>query len=441
MHCLVSRAMAALGALLLLVGMVKPWMSVPTGFVIKPGAKLTCTTAQPRSAIPFRVSCALFATLMGLGHLWHRRTSDRKAMLAASALSVQLFFPCVVMMWEPSISARANWLHIQHENLTWLGGDLCTNLEYSRKSWKDRIYLVDTPRQINVIRMPTSGLGAFQFGRLAVWFDTLGYSNRYCQFLNRGWIASLFGMTLLILGECLPGGKSDRRRFVRAATVGVATFVVGTLAVSIPVVTAARHLERARRATALGLYDRAGDYLRRATAALPALAEDTFFVAQTGLLDFRMGRDRTFEGRLFRANLLERQGRYAQAMQVYQALVAEAPKNSAVGREALRSILREATHALNGGRFDDAVHWFEAVLREEPCNLKANYALQLAFLRTGRRAEIDLLVRQIDATYAYFQMPNKAIVLALSHENAMFAALREGDAEEVFIDAVKVKKP
>ena len=166
---------------------------------------------------------------MGFGHLWHRRTSDRKAMLAASALTVQLFFPCVVMAWEPSLSARANWLHIQHENLTWLGGDLCTNLEYSRKSWKDRIYLVDTPRQINVVRMPTSGLGAFQFGRLATWFETLGYSNRFCQFVKVGWIAALMGMSLLIMGECLPGGVLSRRRAARASMALLATGLVGVL--------------------------------------------------------------------------------------------------------------------------------------------------------------------------------------------------------------------
>jgi tetratricopeptide (TPR) repeat protein len=276
---------------------------------------------------------------------------------------------------------------------------------------------------------------------MAVWFDTMGYSNRYCQFIRQGWIAALFGMTLLIMSECLPGGRLNRRRFVRAGTAGMATFVAGVLAVSIPVVTAARHLERARRATALGLYDEAGGYLRGAVGALPAMGEDTFYVAQTGLLDFRLGRDGTLEGRLFRANLMERQGRYAQAMQVYKALVAETPSDGAVHREAVRSILREATHALNGGRFDDAITWFEAVLREEPCSLKANYGLQLTYLRSGRRAEVDGLVRRIEATYAYFQMPTKDIVLALSHENAMFAALRDGDVDATFRAAVKVRKP
>jgi hypothetical protein len=128
-------------------------------------------------------------------------------------------------------------------------------------------------------------------------------------------------------------------------------------------------------------------------------------------------------------------------MEVYKALAAESPKGGAVHREAVRAILREGTHALNGGRYDSACEWLEFVLREEPCNLKANYALQLAYLRTDRLADVVWLVRRIEATYAHFQMPTKDIVLALSHENEMFAALRAGDADKTFDAAIRTKKP
>ena len=423
------------------MGVYKPWMEVPSDFKDRPGGKVICTTVRSRSELPFRATCLAFAATIGFGHAWHRRTSDRKAMLTSAVLVVQLLFPSIVMAREPALSARANWLHIQHENLTWLGGDLFTNLEYSRASWKDQVYLVDTPRQINVIRMPSSGLGAFQFGRLATWFETLGYSNRYCQFVKQGWIAALFGMTLLVLGECLPGGRLDRRRASLSLTAGVSTLAIGVFVVVLPVVLAALELERARGATALGRYDEAEKCLDRAIEALPSLGEDTFYVAQKGLLDFRMGREHTPAGRLFRANLLERQGRYAQARGVYEALVAGSVKGSVVHREALRAILREGTLALNAGRFDDAIDRLEAVLRDEPCNLKANYALQLAYLRTDRRADLERLVRRIEATYVHFQMPTKAIVLASSHENEMFAALRIGDMDATFRHAVKAKNP
>jgi tetratricopeptide (TPR) repeat protein len=431
--------MAVLAAGLLIVALIKPWMEVPDRIVEGLGGEVRCLTVRPRSAVPFRLMCSAFALVMGFGHAWHRRTSDRKAMLAASFLSMQLFFPYVVMAWEPSLSARANWLQMQHENLSWLGGDLCTNLEFGRKSWRDFVYLVDTPRQINVIRMPSTGLGVFQFGRLMTWFEMLGYSNRFCQFVRMGWITALFGTTFLIMAECLPAGRLNRRRAVRAAAVGAATFAVCLVAATTPVVFASLALDRCRDAVAHGLYDDADRFLHRAIEALPAFREDTFYVAQLGLLDFRRGR-RTPEGRLFRANLLERQGRYAQAMHDYQELIASTPPGTAVRREAVRAVLRAGLHALNGQRYDLACGWLEQVIREEPCNLKANYALQLAYLRTWRRADLERMVRRIVATYECFQMPTKAIVISSSYENAMLAAYREHDLAAAYQYSLKAKK-
>lgn len=441
MHCLASRGIAAVAALLLVLALLKPWMSVPTRIVERPGEAVRCVAMTPRVALPFQATCLAFSLLMGLGHLWQRRTSDRKARLAAAFLASLLFFPFAVMALEPRFSAAANWLHIQHENLVWLGGDLHTNLEAGRESWKETVYLVDTPRQISVIRMPTSGLGAFQFGRLITWFETLGYSNRFCQFVNRGWIAAIFGTSLLIMAECLPEGRLDRRRAARALTTFGGTFALALATAVAPVLFCCWKLDHCRDAAAKGYYDDADRDLRLAGQALPALREDTFYVAQRGLLDFRRNRLDTPEGRLFFANLLERQGRYAQAMEKYQSLVATTPPDSATHREAVRAILRAAIHALNGQRIDQAIAWFEQVLREEPCNLKANYGLQLAYLRTRRRLELERLVRRLAAVYGYFQMPTKAIVLASSYENAMLAAYRDRDiiAAEAF--ATKSRKP
>ncbi len=441
MHCLASRGIAAIAALLLVLALWKPWMAVPARVIEGPGDAVKVEADRPKAALPFRATCLAFSLVMGVGHVWHRRTSDRKAMLGAAFLASQLFFPFAVMALEPKLSASANWLHIQHENLVWLGGDLHTNLEAGRSSWKEGVYLVDTPRQISVIRMPTSGLGAFQFGRLMNWFETLGYSNRFCQFVNRGWIAAVFGTTLLIMAECLPEGRLNQKRFVRACIAFSAAFGVGLACVVTPVMICCMQLDRCRNAAARGLYDEADRYLHSAGRALPALREDTFYVAQRGLLDFRRGRVQTPEGRLFRANLMERQGRYAQAMQEYQSLVADCPADLAARREALRAILRAAIHSLNGQKADQAIEWFEQVIREEPCNLKANYALQLAYLRTRRRVDLERMVRRLVAVYGYFQMPTKAIVLASSYENAMLAAYRDHDMEAAAAFLNKAKKP
>lgn len=441
MHHLVSRTLATLGLLLLLMAVASPWMEVPSGFRLGPDGEVACTTLRPGSELFFRSGCLAFAATIAVGRWRHPRAGSRRAVLAASALAALLSFPCLVMDFEPALSARASWLHIQHENLTWLGGDLFTNLEYSRDSWKDRIYLVETPRQVAVVRMPPSSLAAFQLGRLATWFETLGYSNRFCQFVRSGWAAALCGMGLLVLGECLPEGRPHRRRLALALAAGVATCLAWVGAAAVPVVVASQRLEQARRATARGLYDEAAASLDRAAAILPALGEDTSYVAQRGLLDFRRGRGDSPAGRLFHANLLERQGRQGQATLAYRALFASEVRGSAVHREALRALLREGTCALNAGRTDGAIATLEEVLAEDPCNLKANYALQLAYLRADRPADLADLVRRLEATYAHFQMPTKAIVLASSHENEMMAALRGGDADATFGHSIGAKRP
>jgi tetratricopeptide (TPR) repeat protein len=434
-HSLAARSMVVVGVLLLVGALVAPWMEVPSGFEDRADGKLICSTIQPRVALPVRAVCGCLAVAIVVGHLKHQRTGQRKAMLAASALTILLFFPTVVMNWEPSFSARVNWLQIQHENLTWFGGDVSTNLEYGRKSWKDRVYLVDTPRQINVVRMPNSGLGAFQAGRLSVWFDTLGYSEGFCQFARRGWFAAVLGATLLVMGECLPAGRLSHQRARLSILASLGTGLVGLLVVSLPVVIASRRLERARRMTALGQLDKAESYLRGAIRILPALREDTFFVAQLGLLDHRRGRDGTPEGQLFLANLLERQGRYAQANAIYATLLVEEPEGSAIRREANRALLRDAGYAMNIGRPEDAIRRLESVLAEEPCSLK------LAYLRTGRRDDLTRMVRRIEATYAQFPTPTKEIVLAQSHENEMFAAVKAGDMDATFRHSIGAKKP
>ena len=104
-------------------------------------------------------------------------------------------------------------------------------------------------------------------------------------------------------------------------------------------------------------------------------------------------------------------------------------------------MLRAALHALNGQRNAIAIGWLEQVLHEEPCNLKANYALQLAYLRSDRRRDLERMVLEIAEIYKYLQMPTKTIVLSSSYENAMLAAFREHDLRAAHEFELKVKSP
>jgi len=449
-HRVAVWGMAAVGATLVAAALVWPWMTVPVRLERDASGTPRCLTAEPGPTIVFRAGCLAFGVLLTAGHVRRASTSARKAGLAGAWMAALAGYPFAAMSLDGRLSAEAAWLNVQHENLVWLGGDLPTNLEGGRSSWKEHVYLVDTPRQISVVQMPSSQLGAFRFARLMHWLDTLGYSNRFCQFVGRGWIAALLGAFLLACAECMPRGRLDRGRALSAlGATACAGMLVVTLA-AVPVLLAARSLERARGAIASGLYDVGRERLSRAARYLPALAEDTFFVAQTGLLDHRVHRARTREGRLFEAVLLERQGHFAQAFETFEQLLVESPPGSAVRREAIRALLRAAIHALNTGRNEQAIAQLEAVVEADPCNIKANYALQLACLRTGRRADLERLVSELTAVYRWFQMPTKTIVLANSHENLLLAtspeyaaltAVDPTDAETVVRALHKARRP
>lgn len=440
-HRIAMFSLAAAGTCLLLAAQMLPWMRVPVDIVRDGTGAARCITAQPADTWAFQAACMAVLLILAGGHLWHHRTSHRKAWVAGILIAMLATYPFAAMTLDAALSAEAAWLTIQHENLVWLGGDLHTNLEAGRAAWKDQVYIVDTPRQVSVIQMPTSQLGAFRFGRLMNWMETLGYSNRFCQFVGRGWLMAVAGALALACAECMPGGTLSRGRVMETTLAAGASLGMLIAAAAIVILLSTRSLDRSRGAIARGLYDVGAQRLDRAARYLPCLREDTFFAAQSGLLAHRLCKRSTLAGRLFEANLLERQGRYAEALDMYERLVADAPPRSAVRREAIRATLREGIHALNGNRTQLAVMLLESVLRAEPCSIKANYALQLAYLRIGRRTDLEKLVADLDAVYRCFQMPTKAIVLSSSYENCVLAACREHDIEAVVRYSRKAQRP
>ena len=81
------------------------------------------------------------------------------------------------------------------------------------------------------------------------------------------------------------------------------------------------------------------------------------------------------------------------------------------------------------------------VLRAEPCNIKANYTMQLALLRSGDHESLDNMVREQTATYAFFQFPNKKVVLADGQRHRLLAAASRGDALQAATILPQVRRP
>ena len=385
MHGVLVRGMAIAGLALLLLAAILDWFTVPIDFEVTRAGITRCIHARPWVALPYRLACLVAAALIARGYLTGRRRPGRVVVASASLLGALAYFPSLVMTYDPPVAAQASWLHMQHENLVWAGGDLASNQEYARLSWRDRVYVTDNPRQVSIFKMPFQGSAAWQLGQLQGLTEALGYSNQFCQFVRPGWFAAMAGACFVLLAECIAGGRLHPDRAVLALRAASAAALAGLVVAAVPLTAAIRTLALSRESAVRGDYAAAEVLLRRAARILPALGEDTYYLAQLGLLHWRLDRRDSPPGRFFRANLLERAGRDAQALEIYRDLLSAVPRGGVVHREACRAVLRAGINALNAGRTDHAIALLQAVLAREPCNIKANFTLQLAYLRTSQR--------------------------------------------------------
>lgn len=442
MHSLAVRAIAWAGVVLLAAAAALPWWEVPAA--IREGAygSQRCLTAHPWAAGPYRVISLAAAGLLATRAGALRRRGSRRAAVTAARLVAGLgFFPLFVMAYDPAVAARAAWLHAENFCLSSLAGDVSSAQEFSGLSQRDRVYLEDTPQEVAVLRLPTWDPGALEIGQLPALVEASGYSDCFCQFVRPGWFAGLAGASAVWFSSAAAGGVLRPRRVRAALRAGLATTTVGAALVAATFLAAAWQLDRARDATATGFYQDAAWHLEAAATVLPALREDTSYVAQLGLLHWRLGRDDSPYARLVRAVLLERDGLDSQALEIDHGLLAREPVDSAIHREAGRAVLRAGLNALNTGRTQSATALLETAIAHEPCDLKANVGLQLAYLRAGRRRDVERMVRRIEAVYARFQFPTKALVLSFSHDNARLAAFEAGDLDAAVVEGYKAKHP
>jgi hypothetical protein len=74
-----------------------------------------------------------------------------------------------------------------------------------------------------------------------------------------------------------------------------------------------------------------------------------------------------------------------------------------------------------------AIQTLEGVLRRDPCDIKASYAIQLAYLRTGDSTAVRGLGLRMRSTYAFFNSLDRLPVIGAVEENVMYAAYLSGD--------------
>ncbi len=409
------------GLLLLMAAGILPWGEIP---LVQSDGQLTME--PPAVARSFRLLCPIVAVVV-LGLRLHRgEWSIGLCRCVAAWLMLLLSYPYFATLWCPDTAAQAAWLQLQHENLTWLGGDICTSAEFAESPLKQSVYPVDPPRRLMVCRIPDTLPWDLQMANMIDLLDWLGYTEGFCQFSCKGWFAAVIGTVLILMAACVVDRRRHRERIIASLRMmlSIATLLVA-VAWSLPF-AAGVLVSRASELVHEGRYAAALVQLRVATQYMPVLEHDTSYVAQTGRLGYLLGMT-TPEARLYAANRLEAAGRMHEARQSYRLILEDPGAGPPARREACRALLRDAIHALNAGQYALASATLDQVLQSEPTNLKANYTMQLVCLRTGRYAELDCWVEQLHKVYAAFQAPMKRAVLAEAHAHRLAATLESND--------------
>ena len=210
----------------------------------------------------------------------------------------------------------------------------------------------------------------------------------------------------------MPSARRRRSRCdapLAATTFGAA--LAGALALAlVPALLCAVQVERARTAAERGNYAVALRRLGWAGRLLPVVRMNADFVDQVGLLEGRLGLQ-TPEAALHGARALMASGRHEEAEALFATIVYDEEAATSVRLEATRNLLRRGLRELNSGETPAAVQTLEDVLKDDPLNVKASYALQLAFLRNGQYAEVEPLAVRVRAVYSYVNTLHKVPVL------------------------------
>lgn len=438
MNALLRLGLGCLGILLLLVALKTSWVEVPVGFE-HDGESFQPVCIQPESTSFFRIGNALLVFVC-LAFGLFPRTKAYASVAAAVWCALLLMYPWAVMRTEDEISARAHWLHDQHTNLTWLGGDASLAMERNAHVWKGKLYLVDPPEFETVPDVPRWQpweSGAEHLPRLVDW---LGYSNAFCQFCRKGWFASVMGCLCAFVFVASDKRGIEINRARRSAIAFLSTFALFVVAIALHEFSVGQKINRAASAYQDNDFAFAIENLRIAQDQSVSIRTSGAVVTQMGVLERLIGRQ-TWRSSLAHANLLEREGRYPEAEDIYRQLMLDEALSWSDQKEGCRGLLRIAIHKLNSGNERQATALLEEILKFDPSNLKANYALQLSCVRLGDRDRLQSLVEQLAAIYGRFRFPNKKVVLASGHQNLLFLAIQENDVESSWTESLKMRSP
>ena len=420
------------------VGLQQPWFSVPVAPMAGADSYQDIVASTPGCTVFFKAAILIGVVSLATSWLWKRNWTALSSSLACLMILLTLAYPYFVIVRSPHVSADAAWLQMQHDNLTWLGGDIYLNAELGSKGWRSKSYIVDAPRQLSVVSLPSWSpweVGLHRTEDLALW---LGFSNAFCQFVGRGWALAIIGASLLFLGTLRTNQQVDYRR--AGAAMGVFSIVAVIAAIvgwSLPFM-ASHEINQASKLASQKNYTEAKIHLDRAVAILPVLGQDTFCIAQRGVLDSRLGIESEYS-LLQKARSLETDGKFDQAITIIESIADSTVP--AIRREAYRGVLRFAIQDFNCARFERSAERFEFVLKRNPCDVKLIYLLQLQGIRESRVARVGEMRDWMYAVSDRFNFSTKKILRAVAQQNMATATGLTNDANEIWTAQSRAKKP
>ena len=410
---------------LLLISVLLPWFRVPVSVRDDGRGGYAAVLTEAASTPVFKI--LLVGVLLSAGWIAYRRRGSGSfswatPMIVCGCLLFVILiiaYPALTIQRCAAVSAHAAWLQTQNASMIRVSGDVRTAQEYKHQPGEWEVGVKDLlPRAFVALPTPISSFSEVRFAKLPQLAMWLGFSPAFYEFARAGWFCGIFGSFLLVASCMRMKNREGRRTQDLSLAYRIPLFFIPGACLLwalclVPVIMAGRELGNAQSAVLKGNYRESLRHLDGAEAWVPVLAYHTDAVYQRGWLDRKLGVNSS-AAQLATAIREETEGFDSRAAQHYADLLEEnAP--GPVRDEAFRGVLRKAINDFNAGLLDRAALRLTRLLEIDPTSLKANYALQLADLRSFRKDRLEREIAEFIAVYRCFQSLEKGVVIAAAH--------------------------
>lgn len=408
------------GFLLLVMALRAPWFTLPTGVASDGGVVTRDVFATGVFRVGLIIAILLLLVTL-LGPALQRRWSEclgRSFLWALVVFPLLWWYPQWLIVHDAEASGDAAWMQQQHDNLTWLGGDVFRAHSERYNEIQLQVNMQDPPLLLAAFRAPMdrlTTLGIEEIPEVIWWF---GLNPAFSQFAGRGWFAAWLGVGAIALGafgclKSLPGG--GRRTLLKRGfgVILVTGLLVGSAGL-FPVLQASAALRAAKESALKGDAEGCVFEIEKAKRWMPALSFDSTLILQQGRMETLLDKE-TPAGQLYKVWKLETEAYGSRAKELLYDLEQQRGQLSrAYQRELSRSWMRVTIDDFNSGRLSEAKKQFAFLCAMEPTAIQARLHLQLTALQSGDLKVNRRCRAEIEALYEPFLRKDKRGVLATS---------------------------